>query len=63
MRFKAGSASDRILRSILRQDLKSEDEGMLVATVYDSIRNENFLLVLDASDLRELARAYTGVAW
>jgi len=40
-----------------------EDDGTLLATVYDSIRNENFLLVLDASDLSEVARAFTGIAW
>jgi len=38
-----------------------EDDGVLLSTVFDSIRGENCLLVLDASNMKELARAYTGV--
>lgn len=38
-----------------------EDEGLLLSTVYDSRRGENCLLVLDATNMQELARAYTGV--
>lgn len=38
-----------------------EDDGVLLSTVYDSRRKENCLLVLDASSLTELARAYTGI--
>jgi beta,beta-carotene 9',10'-dioxygenase len=38
-----------------------EDDGVLISTVYDSKRGENFLLVLDASSMTEIARAYTGV--
>jgi beta,beta-carotene 9',10'-dioxygenase len=38
-----------------------EDDGVLLSTVYDSRRGENFLLVLNASNMKELARAYTGV--
>jgi beta,beta-carotene 9',10'-dioxygenase len=41
---------------------EEEDDGVLLSTVYDSLRGENFLLVLDASNMSELARAYTGMA-
>jgi beta,beta-carotene 9',10'-dioxygenase len=40
---------------------KEEDDGVLLSTVYDARRGENFLLVLNASTMKELARAYTGV--
>jgi beta,beta-carotene 9',10'-dioxygenase len=42
-------------------DGHEEDDGVLISTVYDSKLGENFLLVLDASSMKELARAYTGV--
>lgn len=42
-------------------DGTNEDDGVLLATVYDARRNENCLLVLDACNMKELARAYTGV--
>jgi beta,beta-carotene 9',10'-dioxygenase len=38
-----------------------EDDGALLSTVYDSQRGDNFLLVLDAVTMKELARAYTGI--
>ena len=41
---------------------QQEDSGVLLSSVFDSLRNENFLLVLDAATMKELARAYTGVA-
>lgn len=40
-----------------------EDNGILLSTVYDAVRDENFLLVLDATNMKELARAYTGVGF
>ena len=39
----------------------NEDDGVLLSTVYDSQRRENFLLVLDATNMKEIARAYTGI--
>lgn len=42
-------------------DGSSEDKGVLLSQVYDGNRRETFLLVLDASNMKELARCYTGV--
>jgi torulene dioxygenase len=39
-----------------------EDGGVLLSSVYDSKKGENYLLVLDATTMREVARAYTGSA-
>ena len=39
----------------------NEDDGVLVSCVYDGIRDEIFLLVLQGTDLTEVARAYAGV--
>jgi len=36
---------------------ESEDDGVLLSVVFDSRSGRSFLLVLDASDLSELARA------
>jgi beta,beta-carotene 9',10'-dioxygenase len=38
-------------------DAKSEDDGALLSVVFDSRSGRSFLLVLDAADLSELARA------
>jgi carotenoid cleavage dioxygenase-like enzyme len=38
-------------------DATAEDDGVLLSVVLDSIAGRSFLLVLDARDLRELARA------
>jgi beta,beta-carotene 9',10'-dioxygenase len=38
-------------------DAEAEDGGVLLSVVFDSERGSSFLLVLDASDLSELARA------
>lgn len=38
-----------------------EDDGVLLSQVFDSNRNESYLLVLDAKTLNEVARAYTGI--
>lgn len=38
-------------------DAGAEDEGVLLSVVFDSRRGTSFLLVLDAADLSELARA------
>jgi carotenoid cleavage dioxygenase-like enzyme len=37
-----------------------EDNGVLLSQVYDGAKEETFLLVLDAQDMSELARYYTG---
>ena len=37
-----------------------EDDGVLLSQVYDGARRETFLLVLDATNMTELARCYTG---
>jgi carotenoid cleavage dioxygenase-like enzyme len=42
---------------IAAPDAKSEDEGVLLSIVFDSRSARSFLLVLDAADLNELARA------
>jgi carotenoid cleavage dioxygenase-like enzyme len=39
----------------------AEDDGVLLSQVYDGERRETFLLVLDARDMSELARCYTGM--
>lgn len=38
-------------------DGTAEDEGVLLSVVFDGVKGTSFLLVLDASDLTELARA------
>jgi beta,beta-carotene 9',10'-dioxygenase len=38
-------------------DARSEDEGVLLSIVFDSRSGRSFMLVLDATDLSELARA------
>ena len=40
--------------------LQDEDKGVLLSQVYDGKRRETFLLVLDAGNMREVCRAYTG---
>jgi carotenoid cleavage dioxygenase-like enzyme len=40
-----------------RPDATDEDDGVLLSVVLDGARNTSFLLVLDARDLTELARA------
>ena len=42
-------------------DGTKEDDGVLLCSVYDGQREENYLLVLDASTMKEVARAYTGM--
>ena len=37
-----------------------EDNGVLLSQVYDGIKRETFLLILDAKDMSELGRYYTG---
>jgi len=39
-----------------------EDGGVLLSSVYDSQRRENYLLVLNAETMKEVARAYTGTS-
>jgi carotenoid cleavage dioxygenase-like enzyme len=38
-----------------------EDDGVLLSQVYDGHRREAFLLMLNATDMTELSRSYTGV--
>ena len=38
-------------------DARAEDEGVLLSVVFDSSSGRSFLVVLDAADLSELARA------
>src|SRR5262249_1491868 len=40
-------------------DASAEDDGILLSVVFDAGRGRSFLLVLDAADLSELARAET----
>jgi carotenoid cleavage dioxygenase-like enzyme len=42
---------------VARPDAEDEDDGVLLSVVLDSESASSFLLVLDGSDLRELARA------
>eukprot|EP01041_Mallomonas_annulata_P003354 gene3354-6642_t len=42
-------------------DSNEEDAGVVMSTVYDAQRRESFLLILDARDMSEIARAYTGI--
>jgi beta,beta-carotene 9',10'-dioxygenase len=42
---------------VARPDAEREDEGVLLSVVLDADAGTSFLLVLDAADLRELARA------
>ena len=37
-----------------------EDDGILISQVYDTNKRETFLLILDAKNMTELARCYTG---
>lgn len=41
-------------------DSNDEDVGVLLSCVFESRRKENYLLVLDAVTMTEIARAYTG---
>ena len=43
-----------------KTDSDIEDEGVLLSQVYDGSRRESFLLILDAKDMTELARCYSG---
>lgn len=43
------------------EDGAEEDDGLLLSQVYDGFRKESFLLVIDAKNMTELARCYTGV--
>ena len=38
-----------------------EDDGVLLSQVYDGEKRESFLLVLDARDMTEMSRCYTGM--
>jgi len=40
---------------------EAEDDGVVLSQCYDAAREESFLLVLDAKDMTELARAYLGM--
>jgi carotenoid cleavage dioxygenase-like enzyme len=42
---------------VCRPDGRDEDDGLLLSVVLDGRRNTSFLLVLDAADLAEVARA------
>jgi carotenoid cleavage dioxygenase-like enzyme len=42
---------------VARPDARGEDDGVLLSVVLDSAAESSFLLVLDAADLHELARA------
>jgi carotenoid cleavage dioxygenase-like enzyme len=42
---------------IAAPDAQAEDEGVILAVVLDSAAGRSYLLVLDAQDFRELARA------
>ena len=41
--------------------LEEEDSGVLLSQVYDGVRQESFLLVLNAKDMKEIGRYYTGI--
>jgi torulene dioxygenase len=38
-----------------------EDDGVVLSQVYDGVRKETFLLVLDGKSMLEIARYYTGI--
>jgi len=42
---------------VARPDAEHEDDGVLLSVVLDAEQGRSFLLVLDAADLNELARA------
>jgi carotenoid cleavage dioxygenase-like enzyme len=44
---------------VARPDAQAEDDGVLLSVVFDSGSGRSFLVVLDAADLSELARAET----
>jgi carotenoid cleavage dioxygenase-like enzyme len=46
---------------VAHPDATSEDQGVLLAQVYDGARREAFLLVLDAQTLKEVARCWSGL--
>ena len=41
--------------------LQEEDSGVLLSQVYDGVRQETFLLVLNPRDMKEMGRYYTGI--
>ncbi|MDN5936282.1 MAG: carotenoid oxygenase family protein [Nitrosospira sp.] len=43
---------------VARPDAKSEDDGILLSVVLDAAANDSYLLLLDARDLSEIARAH-----
>lgn len=42
------------------EEEEEEDKGVLLSVVLDGVKGESYLLVLDARDLREVARADVG---
>ena len=38
-----------------------DDDGLLLSVCYDGVKKESFLLILDAKNMNELSRCYTGV--
>jgi beta,beta-carotene 9',10'-dioxygenase len=42
---------------VARPEAQGEDDGVLLSVVLDSVAGSSFLLILDATDLGELARA------
>ena len=42
---------------VARPEADAEDDGVLLSVVFDSSSGRSFLVVLDAADLSELARA------
>ncbi|EKX35508.1 hypothetical protein GUITHDRAFT_118319 [Guillardia theta CCMP2712] len=43
-----------------RPDGKEEDDGVVLVQMFDGKREESFLLCLDAKNMKEIGRAYTG---
>ena len=44
-------------RTVMPQPFAAEDDGVLLSVVFDSRSGRSFMLVLDAADLSEVARA------
>ena len=45
---------------VLRPDGNEEDDGVVLVQMFDGKREESFLLCLDAKNMKEIGRAYTG---
>ena len=57
----AGGGEARLSKCANEASDGMEDDGVVLVQCYDSLRQDSFLLCLDARSMQEIARAYTGM--